>query len=510
MPTSLLQEWIYAILKELNLHKGKAILCFALITCLVVVIGLVWPKKFEAASIVFADDQNIIKPLLAGSAEVTRPSETDQLQVVQQRIASNNIMEQVLIEAKLATEANINDRYNIQPMIRGLLSGLKVEAAGKNHIRISFRDKDANKAYVVASAVTNVFIRDSARAKREESGEAFTFIDNQVRTYKEQLQSAEDRLKEFKTKNPSSSEDSIARRITELRTATETLTLDLQVARARRDELRQQISHEGQFIAQSYKADVYRTAMNQAQSKLDTLRLSYQETYPDIVALKQQIEDLRRSISQAENEPSSPADRGGSTANPVYQKLKTDLSDAEVNVKTLELKLESSKRMLESEISNTKDNAEYQAQLAELSRDYNVTKQIYEDMLERKEKARMSVALDVQGQGLNYRIQEPATYPTSPVGLRFIHFFLAAPLLGALVPLALLVVYIQLDPRMRFVDRVQTMLPQNVPVLMVVPHMSTPLERRMNRSEWNYLAVFAAVVMAAYVLLAIVRLTGIM
>lgn len=507
MPTSLIQEWINAILKELNLHKGKAVLCFAVITSLVVTVGIFWPKRFESAAIIFADDQNIIKPLLAGQAEVTKLNEGDQLQVVQQRVFSDELMKQVLVEAKMIDPAKLEDRYATQPLVRGIAGRLKVEGAGKNHVRFSFRDEDRNKAYAIASAVTNVFIRDTARTKREESSEAFKFINNQATTYKEQLQAAEDRLKDFKSKNPGSSEDSIVRRMSDLRTSTETLTLELQVARARRDELRQQIAHEKQFIAQSYKADVYRNAMAQAQSKLDTLRLSYQETYPDIVALKQQIEDLRRAAAQAETSPQE--QESGSSANPVYQRLKTDLSDAEVNVKTLELKLESARRMLSSETENTKDNAEYQAQLAELTRDYTVTKGIYEDLLGRKERARMSVALDVQGQGLNYRIKEPAVYPTAPIGLRFVHFFLAAPIVGILLPLALIFAYIQLDPRVRFTERVHSALPESVSLLIVVPHMTTQLERRANRADWGYLAVFFGLIMLAYVIVAVVRLSGV-
>lgn len=509
MPTSLIQEWINAILKEVNLHKGKAVLCFALITFLVVTLGIFWPKKFESTAIVFADDQNIIKPLLAGQAEVTRVNETDQLQLVNQRVFSDELMKQVLVEAKLIDPAKLEDRYATQPLVRSVSGGLKVEAAGKNHIRFSFRDGDRNKAYAITSAVTNVFIRDTARSKREESSEAFKFINNQATTYKEQLQAAEDRLKDFKTENPGSSEDLSVRRMGELRTSSENLTLELQVARARRDELRKQISHERQFIAQSYKADVYRTAMSQAQSKLDTLRLSYQETYPDIVALKQQIEDLRRSITQSESAPQSSEQDGSSSANPVYQKLKTELSDAEVNVKTLELKLSSAQRMLSSETENTKENAEYQAQLAELTRDYTVTKSIYEDLLARKEKARMSVALDVQGQGLNYRIKEPANYPTAPVGLRFVHFFLAAPIVGALLPLVLIIAYIQLDPRLRFVERVHTALPASVSLLITVPHMTTQLERRANRADWGYLAVFIGLILLAYIIVAVIRLSGV-
>lgn len=506
MQTSLIQDWAYALLKELNRHKGKVAICFAIVLAAVVTAGFFWPKKYEATAIIYADDQNIIKPLLAGQAETTRP-DNDQLALVRERLTSNQILEQVLLEAKLVD--NIDDRYRIQPMLRALQAGISVTEAGRSHVKIAYRAKDPSQAYLIASTLTNVFISNSARIKRQESSEAYTFIDSQVKTYKGQLQSAEEKLKNFKTSNAEASEDSIARRVSELRSSIESLNLEAQIARARRDELRQQLNHESEYIAQRYKADVYRDALSQAQSKLDTLRLSYQETYPDIVALKQQIGDLQRTITQTQNQPVADNNMQGGNANPVYQKLKTDLSDAEVQVRTLELRAASTQRMLDSELGHSRQSAEYQAQLAELTRDYNVTRQIYEDMLERKEKARLSVALDVQGQGLNFKIQEPPVYPTAPVGLRFIHFFLLAPLVGLLVPIGLLVAYIQLDPRMRFVERVQAALPDSIPVLAVVPHVATPFERRLLRSQWNYIGIFVAVVLLVYAVVAVARLTGV-
>ena len=168
-----------------------------------------------------------------------------------------------------------------------------------------------------------------------------------------------------------------------------------------------------------------------------------------------------------------------------------------------------SERLLLEEQDRSKRVAEHQAQLAELTRDYDVTRQLYEDLLERKEKARMSMALDIEGQGITYRVKEPVVFPTAPVGLRFTHFFLAAPVLGMLVPIGLLIAYVLLDPRIRFSDRLQNALPAGIPVLAVIPHVATPLERRANRSEWLMVAGFVAVVLLAYVIVAAVRLTGV-
>jgi polysaccharide chain length determinant protein (PEP-CTERM system associated) len=357
--------------------------------------------------------------------------------------------------------------------------------------------------------LVKVFISDSSLTKRSESREAYTFIDDQVNTYKTQLQQAEDKLKEFKSHTIGGSEDSASSRFSQLRTSLAGLNLDLQVALARRDELRQQISRENQYVNRQYKADIYRDQMAKAQTQLDTLRLSYEDTYPDIVSLKQQIEDMRRAITQAESEPASNNNGSSGSANPVYAKLRGDLADAEVNVRTLQLRVESARRQLDDEHSNSKQIAENQAQLAELTRDYNVTKQMYESMLERKEKARLSMVLDIEGQGMNYKIKEPSVYPTHPVGLHFLHFFLAAPLLGVLVPLGLLIAYIQLDPRIRFVDRLQETLPPSMQVLGVVPHLATSFERTLIRSQWTHIAVFVVVVILVYVAVAAIRLTGV-
>ena len=48
-----------------------------------------------------------------------------------------------------------------------------------------------------------------------------------------------------------------------------------------------------------------------------------------------------------------------------------------------------------------------------------VNKGIYDDLLKRRERARVSMSLDIEGQGMNYKINETAQYPTSPVGPKF-------------------------------------------------------------------------------------------
>jgi hypothetical protein len=131
-------------------------------------------------------------------------------------------------------------------------------------------------------------------------------------------------------------------------------------------------------------------------------------------------------------------------------------------------------------------------------------------MLERKEKARLSMALDVQGQGLNYKIQEPPVYPTVPVGIRFVHFFVAAPILGVLAPIGLIVAFIILDPRIRFVERVEAALPKSVPVLAIIPHITTNQERHEIMAQWRNVVFFMAAVLLIYAIVGATRLLGLL
>ena len=424
MPISAISEWPAVILREFLLHKRKLALCFAVVTAVVVGVGLKWPVKFEAYSVIYADQQNIIQPLLRGQAEVTG-IDADQVKVVRERLNSRQLLEDVVGNISFTKNLEGRDRIAAIGRLRG---GINVSESGRGYIRIAYRDTSTAAAYEVASELTRAFIENTATSKREESRGAFNFIDRQVKTYQQQLQEAEERLKIFKSRNTDGTEAQVTQRIASLRATIESLNLDLQEAITRRDQLQEQLSKENELVARRFRADIYRERLETAQSQLDTLRLSYEDTYPDIVSLKLQIQDLRKAMEDASNQPVD--DSRSATVNPVYEQLRSRLSDAEVDISTLRMRISSSEQLMVEEQERAQRIAEFQAELSELTRDYDVTRSIYEDMLERKERARLSMTLDIEGQGVNYKIQEPPFYPNSPTGLRFVHFYLAAPFVG--------------------------------------------------------------------------------
>ena len=178
----------------------------------------------------------------------------------------------------------------------------------------------------------------------------------------------------------------------------------------------------------------------------------------------------------------------------MYQQLKRDLSQTNINIDTLTARIAEAKRELQMEVDLGKRVHGGEATLAELTRDYQVNRDIYQDLLRRRENARVSVNLDRENQGLNVKIQEPAVLPIQPSGFRFIHFIIGGFVLGIAVPLGLLYAKIELDPR---VTAGRVILEKcKLPLLAEVPHLWSPPELRTVRRglAWQYLSIIVTMI----------------
>lgn len=147
------------------------------------------------------------------------------------------------------------------------------------------------------------------------------------------------------------------------------------------------------------------------------------------------------------------------------------------------------------------------AEYSELTRDIEVNKQIYDDLLKRREMARLSMAIDVEGQGLNYEISETAQYPRSPSGPQFPMFAAAGLLLGLLAPFGAAIGYVQIDPRVRAREQLEESI--GLPVLGELPRVRTPFEKRRERRSTMLIVSAAVIASVIYVAVAVSELLGV-
>jgi polysaccharide chain length determinant protein (PEP-CTERM system associated) len=370
-------------------HRVFVVLTFLLIGCAGLVVGLNWPKIYTSSTSIYVEEENILGPLMEGAAVQTEV--IDRSSIARDILYGRKILLRVLAELGISDEATDPVK---QERIMEEIKGRTLVTGGRNLIRIEYSDSDPEKAFEITRLLAELFIAESLADKARESQSAYDFINQQVEEYKAKLVASEDQLKKFRSENAdvvSGMGQEIGRQITELNNQVETIAQELNEARITRDSLVRQLTGQAQTFSAFSQAEENRTRIGELQAQLDTLRLSYHETYPDIVRIKAQIADLRQAIARDEQRPPT-GGAGGQVrlderalANPLYQELQGQLYDTNTLIRTLESRLARARETLRNTIARSKDTQEYEAQLAELARDYEVNKEIYADMTRRRE-----------------------------------------------------------------------------------------------------------------------------
>lgn len=478
-----LQQNIRLVAREVVFRRFFVVLFFAVVSSALIMLGANWPKSYTSSTTIFVEEENIIGPLMEGAAVQTEV--VDRAAIAREIIYGNKIMTQLLeLEGLLKDNPDpvIQDR-----MIDDIKGSVNITNVRRNLIRIEFSDKNPERAFRITRNLAQLFIDASHAAKAQQSTEAFEFIDNQAHEYKVKLQEAEQALKLFRSENVDAQpgvSGEMGRRTNELQTRKEQITQELREAQIRKQSLQKQLSGEAQASTAFSRSEQYKTRIAELQGQLDNLRLSYHETYPDIVQIKEQIADLRKAVKEAEatqrdeiaNHQEIVIDERV-LGNPVYQQLQRELYDTNTVIQTLNARLDQTNAAIQQQIERARKVEEYEARLQELTRDYEVNHETYSDLMRRREQARVSMNLDKERKGLNLRIDEPAFFPHSPSGFQFIHFLLAGPVLGLVIPVGILFVLVQLDPRIR--DKSTIYDNMGIPVIGEIPQLNTPVQERI-------------------------------
>jgi polysaccharide chain length determinant protein (PEP-CTERM system associated) len=504
---------VSALLNEAFHSRRLVVAVFVIVTAAMLSAGMLFPKGFSASTTILVDDKNIVQPLMQGAAVPTEV--TDRARNVREAIFGRKIMDSILAHGGWLKDQPTE--LEQERIIEGIKKRTVIASVGRNIIKIEYRDDDPERAYQTAQQFAALFIEQSLAAKAEESKAAFEFIDKQAQEYHEKLSQTEEQLRDLRSANldaRAGTEAEVTARMNALHVRLEQTYQELKEAEIKGHALERQVSGEVEVTAAATREGQYRARIADLQAKLDTLRLSYHDTHPDIVQIKQQIQDLMDGVA-AERERREQMKLTGrvepdqsTISNPIYQQLRRDLSQNQLNVEALKARITDLQHRLQEEMSRGKLLYSGDARLAELTRDYQVNRDIYQDLLRRRENARVSMNLDRLGQGLTFKVQEPATLPLHPGGLRFWHFALGGLLLGILIPLGMLYARLQLDPRIRIGTTLTGKY--KLPVTAIVPHLWSPRAIRLLRWEFVLLTLAVVATFGATAFLSVLRMTKVL
>jgi polysaccharide chain length determinant protein (PEP-CTERM system associated) len=499
MQSSLLQQLIL-LLKELNQRKALVVVTFAVISLASVFAGVYWPKSYQSSTTIHVEARNIIDPLMQGRA--VRPDMSGHTENAREIINSRGLLVKVLKKGGwIADETDPSEEERLIESLRQRIT-TTMPGQGENLIRIHYRDDDPQRTYRTTRHIAETFIEEMLAAQEQESSAAFHFIDRQVKKYEEQLNNTQEQLSRLREENPDAqagAAQQVSQRISSLQNTIDTLEQSLQEAQIREASLQEQLSGEARSASVTTRAEQQRQRVSELQSELDSLRLRYQETHPDIVALKQQIAEVEERAEELEEQEGG-RPPGAGRDNPVYQDLQQSLYEVRTEKQTLQARLSNARQKLEDAQQRANRIEQVQATVENLTQDYEVNQDIYEDLLRRRENARVSMNLDNEQQGLSLRIQEPPYMPHQASGPRLLHFALGGLFLGGALPVGLLFGWVMVDPRIRSVEA----LPSSARASLIetIPRLRTRRDVRRERLQlvFSALAVLATLVAVVAVL----------
>lgn len=497
------------MLKEARRRRVVLAALFAAIALLALVIGVFWPKKFVAETTILVQENNIIKPLTEGIAATTQVS--DRADIAREVIFSQDSLDQLLADggwdvSKLSPikRDELIDRLkghtNIETSKNGLL------------LRISYNDSDPKRVYDLTRDMARLFINKSLASKEAESTSAYDFMNSQVEEYHKKLVAASDALQSYIAGHPDASPGAIAdtsARISALRNQIENSKVQAAQFSSQAAAMGGSLSGQSQISTVQTREDVYRAQIAQLQSHLGQLLLTYTDNYPDVVRTRHQIDDLKQQLATAQTQKQAAAAIGTAidnpvTFNPVYSNLQTQLAQIRGNLAAAHATEATSQQQLAVELARSQKIAQSSNEVAKLTNNFNTVNTTYQDLLRRREQARISMDLDRDKQGLTFKIQDPARMPLMPVGLRLMHFAAVGMLLGVCVPLGLLFLIARFDPRTRSADTLARAT--GLPVFASVPYYRDThddvLDRKRNL-QWIGIVI---VVVIAYFGLYLIRI----
>lgn len=400
------------------------------------------PDIYKSEARIHVDAEAFLKPLLGKMA--VQNNVFNQVAMMRQTLISRPNIEKVI--RMTDQDLLINGDEEMEKKVDEIIKEVNIEIQAANLFSISFHDESPKIAKMVVQSLLNIFMEENLGQNRKDLTSAVRFIEDQIREYEEQLEIAEQRTMEFRQKNMAFLSDqsyfekfqASAQEVTEARQK-------LAEYNNRRKQLKESMKNIPSYIPSigmgptlrgrggGSAISVLQGRINMAESRLDELYAhGYKDQHPDVRIILSQIENLRAKRKKEQknfntalenNDTKALQASGGVMPNPVYDQLSIKMVDLDGEIASLKSQLRNREEAARKLQAMAHRIPEVEAELARLNRDYDVLKKNYNEMLAKREAAKISSDLETNTDRVRFRIIDPpqeAIEPSSPNRLLFV------------------------------------------------------------------------------------------
>ncbi|WP_051361200.1 XrtA system polysaccharide chain length determinant [Desulfuromonas sp. TF] len=473
------------LFKYLQIVYTRRYLC--LLIALTVMTGIIaysysLPRKYEADSTVFIEE-NVIKNLVKGIA--VTPEMEDRVRVLKYALVSRDIISKVL--AELEIDSTTHNDSELQALITSLQERIQISVKERNGLfTVSIVDDNPRFAQGFINRLINRYLEENLSAKREESYGASRFLHEQLALQKEKLDKAEDTIIEFRKSQGiflSRDEKSLLEDINQYQKEIVMLRLSSDTLKARRQQLSGQLKSLDPTVAIFSEKQV-EDRIATLERRLGQLLLAYTENYPEVIRVKAEIDALRQGGEKGEE---GLTESRLTAVNPLHQEIQQQRLTVEAEISSLVARQRLLKELIIAREGELKHIPENRKQLAVLEQERDSHRKLYEDLLARLGQSEVSKQMEIGGKTTNFRVVDPAVFPTVPVSPDMVRMILLAIAGGLAAGVGAAIFRDFLDGSVKNVSQLQEL---GVEVLAVIPRVIIPqAEARRRRKD---ILVFSA------------------
>ncbi len=468
------------------------------------------PDQYKASARVYVDTDSLLKPLLRGLTVDTFKDQ--QLNLMVKTLLSRPNVEKIARMSDLDILTNNSDEFDL--LVDNLSKEIKIGRTKREKIfTISYTHPNPDSAKSVVQSVLTIFVEDTLGETRTDTDNAQRFLNQQISDFEKRMAADDAALTEFKRQyadllpGQGSSYYDLLNTEQELLESTE---LTLKEAQTRLFSARIQLEDEEalpraptprQAVLNTNLITQYDSRLIQLNQMLDEMNLRYTSKHPDIIELKRQIADLvvkqrqeRAELAAIQYQQNRPAE---ALESPFVQSLRLNVSQLENEVASLKVRVENYREKVAKLQEKVHLVPKVEADLASLTRGYDITKSQYNQLLQRRESAIMSQKADQSTEGVEFKVIEPPRVPSDPVGPNRVIFLSIVTLMGLGLGLFVAFAISQIKPIITGPKELATLT--KVPVLGAISHNNIEKMLQVRRRHNLAFAFVIATLLVVYV-----------
>lgn len=439
-------------------------------TMAVVGVGcLVMPRYYRAAALVMPSDVALQRSIIGANGPASADRGYDP-RVREERLANLIYLAQSQEVMTRAAKA-----MNLSEPPQRLAKRITVDTLPQTAIlRLAVLDKDPQRSIGLANSVAQVFAEFYRELSHREAVDNRVFLERELAAAKRDMDDAQEQLARQRSAAGAVGLDigSSEAAISPIERERDSTEAELRETSARLAAARSRLAREDTTVVSEVgttdnpAVTKLRTDLLDLEGKLAAELAIHTEKHPTAVALRAQIDDLRRRLAE---EMDRVIKHQTISRNPLYDQLASQVADLESQKAALGARLGAMNQMVARERGQYAQASSRGVELAALTRDYRIAEETYSRLKASVDQARIDEKVTndagaIQIVDLARTSQGPVTKGPSPIQLLALGLILSIALaLGLAITLDVL------DDRVKTTDDVMRLL--NLPVTGIIPAM---------------------------------------